>query len=416
MLGSDHTLLFINIKGTLIVLFLAIVLILAGYFYSIYPVYSNRRIFEEYLIQNYIEIHEDKQNDYSTILNFDNDANIILLGEEHGVALNEFIELDLFKYLITERGIINYIGEFPYSYGLVLNEYIKSGNERLLEELFVSKEKSFFHTIENYYKWQNLYRFFKENKINNDFRIIGIDLEQDKEFTYRQVEKILMNYSNDKSSELLRLLESYKEAYNKLDLGKSIDLSPLNNIREEINIVVQNSTMDNIDRFSLVHMLKNLNNYVVWKKDSGANAKNEFRDEVMYDNFEALRVKDSNTKYFGKFGSNHVLQNKFNIKWFGSYLSENDKVISLLIRYKNSWRMSRNNPYSIRYFTRIDDPLLLMSKYKENNIYLFNLDKEGSPFKENLLFLDSSYKEKTTDYFEYLIIVNRGRKSEHFIK
>ena len=75
--------------------------------------------------------------------------------------------------------------------------------------------------------------------------------------------------------------------------------------------------------------------------------------------------------------------------------------------------MPKDKPYLNKHFTKIDDPLRLMSKYQENKIYLFNLDKEKSPFNENLLFLKSNPKDDTTDYFQYMYIINRGRKAEH---
>ena len=284
-----------------------------------------------------------------------------------------------------------------------------------MKELFVSDRKGYFYTTEMYNHYVSMYDFLKEHGLNNDFQFVCIDIEHDPETAFKEMNKILAKYN---AAELLRLFEGYQELFDKLDIGREKDLSKLSMMSEEIKIEIEHSDMDELDRFSLVHMMDNLMNYLTVGKMASRdrNEYNKRRDEIMYSNFVALRDRYPNARYFGNLDWAHVFQKDYNdTNWLGCYLSEDEKVVSFIIRYKNSRKMDKKHVKQ-NYLRMLSDPLNLMSDYRDHPIYFFNLDKDDSPFKENLMFVKSDPNDNTTDYFQYMFLVNGGRASEPYNK
>jgi hypothetical protein len=61
---------------------------------------------------------------------------LFLLGEAHGFAAPQELDFQLLKHLNEKAGVTHYLAEVDYSQAHFLNEYLRTGDERLLRYVF----------------------------------------------------------------------------------------------------------------------------------------------------------------------------------------------------------------------------------------------------------------------------------------
>lgn len=64
------------------------------------------------------------------------DQKLILLGESHGVAAPQVLDLELLTHLNSRIGLIDYLAEVDPVQGFMLNDYLNSGDEAVLDRVF----------------------------------------------------------------------------------------------------------------------------------------------------------------------------------------------------------------------------------------------------------------------------------------
>ncbi|HEX8469738.1 MAG TPA: hypothetical protein VF633_01380, partial [Brevundimonas sp.] len=64
------------------------------------------------------------------------DNKLFLLGESHGVAAPQVLDLELLTHLNARIGLIDYVAEVDPVQGLRLNQYLDSGDEAVLDRVF----------------------------------------------------------------------------------------------------------------------------------------------------------------------------------------------------------------------------------------------------------------------------------------
>jgi len=108
-------------------------------------------------------------------------SQIILLGENHGFADVQKIDLALLKHLNNEVGLRYYIAEMDYSLGNKLNTYIHdtTGNEEILIDVVNQmKDRIPQQASEEYFeKWKEIRKFNMTLSDSLKITVVGIDKE-----------------------------------------------------------------------------------------------------------------------------------------------------------------------------------------------------------------------------------------------
>jgi hypothetical protein len=115
----------------------------------------------------------------------------------------------------------------------------------------------------------------------------------------------------------------------------------------------------------------------------------------MYDNFNILYNKLHKGKYYGEFGFEHVLQHKStSTESFAARISNSNsnlkgKVYSIGYVYENCQVTNPENDYkyppmSINY--SFNDDSDAFNPYLNDNVTLFRLNEQNSPFRKKLIW------------------------------
>ncbi len=326
----------------------------------------------EYLKNNSIEAIKLEDDDLNNIEAF-------IVAELHGFAKNTTVKYDFLRYLNQSKSVNVNIVEISFSSGYMLNEYLKTGDLKLLDDIFAFYIGSPFYTDEEYQFYQKLHQYNKTVSDAQKISIYGIDIEH---------------------SEASAL---YFYQYYTNELVTSVDS------------ILEKSFTDPI----LIHLQRNIlaQRYFYQTFDFPE------RDHMMFQNLLSLRTIYDINRFYAQVGAKHGFTKRLNNEYrsFSAYLNHDlvspykDRVTSIMLFYKDS---SYLVPVVIdtKPYYKIER---VKRSYKTNNLDIFSdkltmisLNKNLSPYTEKLIWYHSykTYKEDvTTDYYQYIIVLNGSK-------
>src|SRR5215203_142736 len=115
---------------------------------------------------NYVAVHTAEQIPWQHYTPFD--KRFIVAGEAHHVSSIFPFQLSHLEFLVT-KGFRNLVWEMPYSYSLIGQQYILTGNDSLLQFIAWSQEDSVY--------WKSVYQLNKTLPEGDKLHLWGIDIE-----------------------------------------------------------------------------------------------------------------------------------------------------------------------------------------------------------------------------------------------
>lgn len=198
-------------KKIILVILVLLVLLSGGY----YLINKDKPLTEEKYLKKYsTNLSLDDVNDFSglELINEDlKDKEIILTNETHGAKENSFLNWKFLMYLVKNHGVNYFIMESGYADGVILNEYLSTGDEKLLTEFF-SSWSSLCSSKETYEMFRKLYEYNKAVSEEKKIKIIAVDVD----YGYVQSSAYLKRVI-DKLENLPQELNHIKEKLNTLD-------------------------------------------------------------------------------------------------------------------------------------------------------------------------------------------------------
>lgn len=426
-------------KKIILVILVLLVLLSGGY----YLINKDKPLTEEKYLKKYsTNLSLDDVNDFSglELINEDlKDKEIILTNETHGAKENSFLNWKFLMYLVKNHGVNYFIMESGYADGVILNEYLSTGDEKLLTEFF-SSWSSLCSSKETYEMFRKLYEYNKAVSEEKKIKIIAVDVD----YGYVQSSAYLKRVI-DKLENLPQELNHIKEKLNTLDEA-SIKIYRKEKESEQLKTIVDITSAIEED------MLKNKGIYESVLKDKFfdfsfviRNMKNatkvpkyrfdpighyNTRDKLMYENFKTLYEHFPKGKYYGHFGTHHAFQEETGgIKFFASHLNKDDqfknKIYSINTLYTEGV-IARGGGIGLekRQFKSVSSELnkKLESTYGDYKVKLINLEKRKSPFQSKLdlkYFEEYDVWEKQgvlTDYFQSVIIINKPTPQNPYVE
>lgn len=155
----------------------------------------------EYLTVNKIELHS---SEIDTTL-FDTafyESKVFLLGEVHGFAANQIVDLDLFIFLNKKVGVRYYIAEMDSVTAFQLNKYLNNAKFKdamLLKNVVnaIGNRIPQQASTELYQKWSLLYDYNKNLATTLKIKVLGIDKNFDDDTSkLSRDESMLLNFQN----------------------------------------------------------------------------------------------------------------------------------------------------------------------------------------------------------------------------
>ncbi len=332
-------------------------------------------------IVNAEEINYLKNNAVSSIQITEKDLiekKAFIVSENHGIEDNTIMKYQFITYLNQVKNLRYILYEISYSSGYLLNEYLQTGNESILKQVFSFYKGSTFYTKDEYTFFQKLYNYNQSLSFDKKLILIGVDIEHS--------------------------LKSAKTLYNYYT-GEEIN---------DINEILDLKFTDLLLQF----LQKNVANFhrfyenIVWQE----------REKMMLENYLCLKAIYKFETFYAQLGARHCLRDiaSDNYQSF-TYLLNTDELVNLTgkivvfnVFYKDS-KILEPYQFNNKFYYRSN---LISSTYQTNNLdefserfLLFNLNSESSPFNKRLvwynLFKNNELKV-TTDYYDYIILINNS--------
>lgn len=383
----------------------------------------------KYLKNNVTNLDIEDNDDFSSFKllneNLEN-KEVFLIGEEHDVKDNYKIYFKALKYFKEKTNFKYLLCEIPYLNGKRLNEYLKTGDEKLINNISILEKKEF---------WNKLYKYNSSLKNEDKIIVVGTDTS-DMSVALPYLTETLSNKELPKElEEDFTLLKDYKNHMDKIFAMDDVqgENEYFNSYKENKSrfFKVYDSIKNKKDSYEKVlkesmfefeYVLDNIKNLIdIQDKYQEYVQTNNFaviqrvRDLKMYENFKKLYENYPKGKYFGQFGLTHVYQKEIlGINNLATKMDEensplHNKVLSIACFYDDCYSSRRGQePFSSYKINNIFD------KYLKTNATLIKIDGKNSPFSKELKwdFIYEPYGKAeegvTTDYFQYMIIIKNS--------
>lgn len=389
-------------------------------------VYGQENKFLDYLKNNKTIIDLNGTNQWEQLKSDAEQNQFLILGESHGAQDAQLIDFSLLKYLNKTVGTKNYIAELDYAQSTSINEYLKTGNETLLKNVFRNwvKKNAQWGNYDFYNKIIKIKALNKTLPKSRQITFTGIDKVQDYDLYFKLIDKFigtkknplidslrLIVNTNFNDSEIVKISVFAKNYFEKIEKNK-IEFEQLFGKKLPI----------------FEYLIQNLS-YSSTKK-SGVN-----RPEAMFRNYKQLYsiMHLENEKLYGMWGyfHSHQVPVQFVGEDFASKLAGSDhpsakKVISIVClpidsKY-NVWD-SKSETWTKQPFSYDDKSLLLVDGIEDlkalttiNTTTLFKINGLNSPFaKTGILFNGTSPQGKLMgdfklrDYaYQYVILMRNS--------
>lgn len=381
---------------------------------------------ENFLEKNHSALDLEDNNDFSSFQLLDNDLKdkeVFFTAENHGIKANTELELKFLKYFKEKADINYYLMELSYSDSCFLNQYLETGDESILEEMYKPLKGTFAWNKQGYEHWKKVYEYNKTLPDDKKIKIVGIDIEHQSVNALRYMNSVLPD--KKVPDEIKSYMEEFNNIINSgyLDENRSDErlykfCSELKNRMEKNKNVYEKYLEDNFFGFQLA------NENIISRIDivSSEEDFNKIRDKKIYENFIKVYNHLPKGKYYGQWGLNHAFQREQGgVSWLAASMNGNDspvkdKVLSIIYLYKNCMYMNREN-YSKEHIDSYKSADF--NKYFIEPITLFKLKGENSPFENSLIWPMNPYHTGrlardgvTTDYFQYIVTVVNSTATE----
>lgn len=376
--------------------------------------------FVDYLNRNKETVGLDESFSYKIMDDDIAENKFVLVGESHGFEEPTKFDFDFFKYLYNNFGVRNYFAELDFAQAKLMNEYMKSGDEELLQTILQNWAVIQGRNNKDYYdKYRAFHLFYQTLPTDDKFKFIGVDKIQDWN-TYT----ICINNLSETDSTLSPIVYHSETG--------------IADIKNRIQYLITVNGTDTTLLFELRHLLKNIE----YREGKSR------REKVLFQNFADLYIAYglAKEKVYGFFGLYHVMQYRVNGKHpMASQVRQSDlglagKILSMNFLFVDSYMImdSKMLPEFMRdegKFSKMPvstDNMLLMYIYgigdfkQTTEAYhksLIKLNGNDNPYSKNsnrmnttiqLLPLTSIFEmtDKGKPYTQYTIFVRNSDWAE----
>lgn len=340
---------------------------------------------------------------------------VVFASEYHAVALNNTLRLFLIKVLHQYTDTLCYFPEMSYATSQLMNHYIQTGDEPLLDFIYKNFKGSLEYTQENFSFWQQLRQYVQTLPPSKKLIVVGCDIEHQSTLAMRFF-RLLLDAKTPPES-IRSTVEALKTRNTYLSYRTQADIDWL---QQQVNAVSANKLAfqellgDKFFDFELV--LTNMQTTVAYIKADGNLS---LRENALWENFKILYPRMPQGKWFGQWGTYHTMQ-KASHTTLSNFIKNDaqsptkNRVLTLHTMYENSHYMSLNTFKPVSFTNlKSNNPYTALSTM---DLTLFRLNNTPSPFEKKLLWWDTEKSEGgvTTDYYQFVLFVRNAQASKPY--
>lgn len=389
-------------------------------------IFAQNRI--DYLTQNRVDLRVDKPNITET------DFNIIGFGALHGSSKTYDAEFSLLSSLVNKNALDYYLIEANFSQAFYFQEYLNTGDEKLLKELTLSFQTMVSQegTIETYNHWKSI-RELNFKHPNRPIKVIGCDVVNEYRFPIKHILHITKDDNTWKERQKLK----------ELSLREELDFSMWN---KEVNPIVKSFVQDylaNKEKYTELITDIEIFDHIIGNMNHNFEEKRE-REKIIFENYMFLHKKLNlaDKKQFAKYGFGHIKKYRegdypsFFTRLIENKVYKRENVLTImgyLTKSKVLWDKKYNKEgdykgyttkagygiadYWKEYFKGIKN----LKKTKLSDLTMFKLNQENSPYYrgtdliEIKMFLKDHNTTKlkgknTLQFIDYAILISDSKE------
>jgi hypothetical protein len=449
----------LNIKikkeTTITLAFVIVFILLIGGMYLSLP--ANEK---SYIGKNSSTIDFTNYENYSALEIFDDsvkDKKIVLTNEEIGIKENAQIQYKFITYLMDTWELKYYLVDIGYAEAAIINEYLRTGDETLLESYNNSYMGYAFIGDSKLDMLKKLYQKNSQLDDNKKLNVVGIGINESLEFidlyfkriinrnpalTEMQIENINKFLENLKSEEIITNISNDEE----LSKRNEIILKHIDNFYSDINgneKEYKEALNDDLNNIKIVlNNIKKMQEMmkIYYQDDSNNKNGNEKYSKYLYDNLNSLYKSMNMKRCYINLPQVFTYQHEIlDVDFLGAKIAKDkkfkDKVLGINVIYKKG-KFDFNNT-QIQINAAREDLNTLLEEIKLDNDIAIDLDNSRSPYRRKFTPIyfpfqdDSLYPQENvageesggiigekpgviTDYFQGVIIIKNPSIDESY--
>lgn len=416
---------------------------------------------KSYIGKNSSNIDFTNYEDYSALEIFDDsvkDKKIVLTNEEIGIKENAQIQYKFISYLMDTWKLKYFLVDVGYAEAAIINEYLQTGDESLLESYNNSSMGYAFIGDSKQEMLKKLYLKNSQLPDNKKLNIMGIGINEsfqsvdlyfkriisrNPDLTDKQIENINNILENLKSEEIITNISNDEE----LEKRNEIILKHIDNFYSDINAneeEYKEALNDDLNNIKIV--LDNIRNLqeimkTYYQDDSNNTNGNEKYSQYLYDNLNSF-YKDMNMKrcYIHVYQIYSYQHKILDVDFLGAKIAKDkkfkDKVLGINVIYQKG-KFNFDNTHMQINAAREDLNTLLEEIKLDKEDMVIDLNNSRSPYKRKFTPIyfpfpdDILYSQEdvageevggiigkkpgvTTDYFQGVIIIKNPSIDETY--
>jgi hypothetical protein len=377
-----------------VLIFMVVFVFLIGGMYISLP--ANEK---SYIRKNSTTIDFTNYEDYSALEIFNDsikDKKIIMTNQEGGIKENSQIQYKFITYLMDEWKLKYFLIDAGYSQSAIINEYLQTGDENLLESYYDLIGDSMVDMLKRLYLKNSQ---LPDNKklniigigINESFQSIDLYfkmiISRNLDLTDKQIENINKFLENLKSEEILTNISNEKE----LDERNKIIIGYVENFYSEINTnedAYKEALGEDFNNIKIViNNIKNTQEIMktYYQDDSNMKNANQKYSQYSYDNlnnfYKSMNMKRCYIHVHQIYNYQHEI---LDIDFLGAKIAKDkkfkDKVLGINVIYQKGKFDFNNIPIQINT-AREDFNTLIQEAELDKEDMVINLDNSRSPYR-----------------------------------
>lgn len=416
---------------------------------------------KSYIGKNSSNIDFTNYEDYSALEIFDDsvkDKKIVLTNEEIGIKENAQIQYKFISYLMDTWKLKYFLVDVGYAEAAIINEYLQTGDESLLESYNNSSMGYAFIGDSKQEMLKKLYLKNSQLPDNKKLNIMGIGINEsfqsvdlyfkriisrNPDLTDKQIENINNILENLKSEEIITNISNDEE----LEKRNEIILKHIDNFYSDINAneeEYKEALNDDLNNIKIV--LDNIRNLqeimkTYYQDDSNNTNGNEKYSQYLYDNLNSF-YKDMNMKrcYIHVYQIYSYQHKILDVDFLGAKIAKDKKfkgkVLGINVIYQKG-KFNFDNTHMQINAAREDLNTLLEEIKLDKEDMVIDLNNSRSPYKRKFTPIyfpfpdDILYSQEdvageevggiigkkpgvTTDYFQGVIIIKNPSIDETY--
>lgn len=318
---------------------------------------------------------------------------IFFTGETHATQKNFESQLYFLKFFHQNYGIRYILCEDGFCSAQLLNQYINSGNEKILQLVMKELEGTAAYSMEAAQYYQSLYEYQKNLPEEEKIVFLGIDLQHQFATGWQYVFSLLPSTSQPSPKVLQNLIDSFERAATNEEIFTLLSLlqDDIKQNPDEYRAYLNDEYFN--FSFSLNGMLQSANYYALddAKKYDEAHT---LREQAIIDNFNTLYELHEKPRLFGQFGSFHSNRRplEFSIASFldTQYSPTIDKVLSIAYLYSDSQYADSSKDYRTQSIKNYPLAKSLAKTYSGQGV-LIRLDPNNGDILKQSGFVGHQY-------------------------